>query len=180
MKETILHVLKDYPIAHDVWCSMVKSGKWDEFFNLDLEHQLEYNLKQAYNNHTTPWNIIYRVTTWQLQSRRNAKVSGEEDKKKQNMKQWIMAFTQEVEQAAHQLLPMHAYTPSGIELLVSWMFPAHNQLKMNTNGSCKFRTNGAATRRVVKDAYGGWFSGFSMNLGHDKQLKLIYQVYVKD
>ncbi|KAK6914623.1 Ribonuclease H domain [Dillenia turbinata] len=95
---------------------------------------------------------------WKARCRRNFHI---DPMPPMQVARWIMNFSREIRAA----ISKHSLNCAPREKWVAWLPPAHNNIKLNTDGSVLQQNGHAATGGLVRNSKGEWIAGFSINVG---------------
>jgi hypothetical protein len=72
--ETVMHVLRDCPLAHSVWSSFVLQDSLAAFFSLGTHGWMRENIRGSIKTQESSWSLLFGVIAWQLWNARNDRI----------------------------------------------------------------------------------------------------------
>lgn len=158
--ETILHCLRDCPLAESVWCWFVKDSLKSKYFSLNIVDWVYSNLHDDWGNddlYSIPWISVFAYVSWNIWVNRCAVSHGSPSSDGMGIIRHCWANLKE---SLGCKISGHLPSTRKKEMLISWEHARHGVLKFNTDGS--LWSNGNATGGgVLRDAAGVWVIGFA-------------------
>ncbi|CAL2229042.1 unnamed protein product [Prunus armeniaca] len=165
--KTVLHILRDCERARSTWNAILPAYA-HHFFHLDAQPWMKVNvLSREKWNGDVPWSTVFVFTCWHLWSWRNKHVFQNEDTVLFSPRQVICGVTQEwINSTSNRTVKVNK-----VQIHVAWEPPGPGQFKLNVDGSRRSVTGYISAGGVIRDPFGGWVSGFAINLGKGQVLE---------
>ena len=172
IEEDIVHILRDCPLAREVWYLLLPYNSITNFFTLPILTWLAVNLEPC-SVLMKDWPLLYAVTSWWLRKWRNH--SCFEDNNFQPHRPWHFILTKfkEVCKALNTLDPLgpNVNRKTTKEIFIKWEVPPHGWMKMNLDGASKGNPGHAGGGGTIGDNLGKWIRSFSANFGRCTSVK---------
>ncbi|CAL8164027.1 unnamed protein product [Prunus armeniaca] len=165
--ETVLHILRDCERARSKWNAILPDYA-HHFFHLDAQPWMKVNvLSREKWNGDVPWSTVFVFTCWHLWCWRNKHVFQNEDAVLFSPRQVICGAAQEwIKSTSNRTVRVNK-----VQINVAWEPPGSGQFKLNVDGSRRSVTGCIGAGGVIRDPFGGWVSGFAINLGKGQVLE---------
>lgn len=152
MEETTLHVLRDCPLASEMWHHLVKVGDRSRFFQVSLEEWLSLNLYHGLGQGDLEWVVVWATGCAMLWKWRNKRVH--DPNFATPFKPWdiILGHVQ-----AYQHLNSTIVCPGGFRKMwqaIKWKPPKLGWVCLNTDGAAKASSNMAGYGGVLRGEHG--------------------------
>ncbi|CAL9010471.1 unnamed protein product [Prunus brigantina] len=165
--ETVLHILRDCERARSTWNAILPACA-HHFFHLDAQPWMKVNMLSRENwNGDVPWSTVFVFTCWHLWCWRNKHVFQNEDTCLFSPRQVICGAAQEWIKSTTNL----TVRVNKVQIHVAWEPPGPGQFKLNVDGPRRSVTGCIGAGGVIRDPFGGWVSGFAVNLGKGQVLE---------
>ncbi|KAH9666643.1 putative ribonuclease H protein [Citrus sinensis] len=160
--EDILHAVRDCRCIKNLWLHLVPARHHLSFFQSNLRAWMAANMQNKWKiDSELPWDCIFGVAIWRLWFWRNHFIMAGNLVDSKTIYLDIMARASEI----HRINNSHlSQQPRRKEIFISWLPPPWPWCKLNTYGSYR-NTGEAGAGGVIRDSFGNWISGFSMNIG---------------
>jgi ribonuclease HI len=163
VEETILHVLRDCPIAKEVWMQVLPVASRGIFFMGDLEGWIEFNLHNHVQWHYKGgWCDFWAAMCHCLWTWKNKEVHEEEFVRPMTPVLHAMNIVRDYDQAMRA--NVHVQQRVQLVALIGWVPPKENFVKLNTDGASN-NNNVAGCGGLVRDREGDWLGGFAKYVG---------------
>lgn len=164
-EETLLHCLRDCPLASVIWHKLLPISFRTTFFSVNLHEWLSTNLCPRTNS--VKWNTVFGVTIWLIWKWRCAKVMRNESLSVERKVGIISAMVSSVQSSVFpSSVESGVHEVRRIEGNVSWKPPMNEFICLNTDGAMRKSISKATAGGCFRDRYGIWRGGFSLNLGN--------------
>ena len=161
-EETIVHLLRDCEVAHDLWCRLGVPASHINSFNENFENRLKINcLSTVRHNTSIPWSSLFLFAVWCLWKNRN-KVVFENTIPNPRLDKDCIGQAREY----FLCVSNSRQVSSKIAIPVRWTKPLDGWHKLNMDGALCGNPGKAVGGGVIKDCHGGWVKGFSRSIGH--------------
>jgi ribonuclease HI len=163
--ETTMHVLRDYPIATNIWRHLLPIHDRGQFFVLDFHEWINFNLNSRFGqNYGTDWQAIWATTCYLLWQWRNKSMHDAEYVSSTNPWQVSMEYvnTYKLSMRAEEL------TRQGQEkqwIDIKWLTPPSGWFALNSDSAAKTSDRKAGCGGVLRSDKGIWIEGFAKALG---------------
>ncbi|GKV52575.1 hypothetical protein SLEP1_g59152 [Rubroshorea leprosula] len=160
--ETPFHILRDCQFARSVWAAL---GIRDlEFFTWDLTTwvQRATSSRRKFGDTQIPWTLVFLSALWLLWKDRNKLVF-------EQSSTLPFVLCSNILQHSHYtfLAQRSGFSARRRDLRwVAWKPPPLGWYKLNTDGALSHVTGLATAGGLVRDSYGKWVQGFTVNIGH--------------
>jgi ribonuclease HI len=164
-EESILHVLRDCPMAAQTWQHLLRIDARGNFFTTPLQDWIVLNLtSQLGYNSEAEWDSIWATTCYLLWYWRNKRTHDENYVSP--IKPW--AVVMEYVRTYNDGIALDRQVQSGnkTQVFVAWKAPPNGWCALNTDGAAKEQMKQAGCGGVLRDAEGRWIEGFAKYLGH--------------
>jgi ribonuclease HI len=165
MEESLLHVLRDCPLASLVWRHLVEVNHWSTFFLYTREQWFELNLRTHIGrNKEVKWDAIWATTCYYLWQWRNQRVH--DTRIQDPYKPWEIIMNSVTYYMSS--MDSHRSLHNNLSMVnkdVRWYPPKHGWVCLNTDGASKSQTTNAGCGGLLRDEDGHWIRGFSKSLG---------------
>ncbi|CAL8174658.1 unnamed protein product [Prunus armeniaca] len=159
--ETIAHLFKDCPFSLAIWnCLQIGDNSSPDL--MEFKEWLLRNLqskRMVYNG--LPWPLVFALYLWFIWKWRCKGIFDQRFVMPVDPQQLILQYAWEWFNANKP--PSHSYMPSVVQL--HWIAPTHGVCKINTDGSRNSDSGSIGAGGLLRDNYGAWIKGFSVNLG---------------
>jgi ribonuclease HI len=163
--ETTLHVLRDCPIAANVWHHLLTVHDRGQFFVLNFNEWIKFNLENRFGqNHGSDWQAIWATTCFLLWQWRNKSIHDAEFVSPMNPWQVSLNYVNmyKISMQAEERI-QHSKDKQHID--VKWLIPSPGWFVMNSDGAAKMSVRKAGCGGVLRNDIGIWVEGFSKALG---------------
>ncbi|KAH9750393.1 putative ribonuclease H protein [Citrus sinensis] len=160
--EDILHAVRDCRCIKNLWLHLVPARHHLSFFQSNLRAWIAANMQNKWKiDSELPWDCIFGVAIWRLWFWQNHFIMAGNLVDSKTIYLDIMARASEI----HRINNSHlSQQPRRKEIFISWLPPPWPWCKLNTDGSYR-NTGEAGAGGIIRDSFGNWISGFSMNIG---------------
>ncbi|CAL2271837.1 unnamed protein product [Prunus armeniaca] len=159
--ETIAHWFKDCPFSLAIWnCLQIGDNSSPDM--MDLKEWLLRNLqskRKVYNG--LLWPLVFALYLWFIWKWRCKVIFDQRFVMPGEPQQLILQYALEWFNATKPLSP--SYVPSVVQL--HWIAHTYGVCKINTYGSRNSDSGFIGVGSLLRDNYGAWIKGFSVNLG---------------
>lgn len=160
--ESILHVLRDFPLAIQLWQRLVPDALKSNFFGLAVFDWVRFNLLVKLKIDDIEWRNYWAAACHHLWHWRNKHVHDEDFVRPMNTSNVVKQFVTEYKKGAGTFDSVMSLNRRVVN--VSWKPPQQGWVTINTDGAVKESTGSAACGGVVRDADGRWLVGFAKRL----------------
>jgi len=169
-EEDSLHILRDCRLAQEIWSNLIPIDLRDNFYTSPLQAWLRRNLTTE-----TPsiWPTMFTSTTWWLWKWRNRRCFDDSNFKPSNPSSFIRKRTEEIAQAfnkEHSFMRHHTSRSTTVSH-IQWTPPPERWYKLNVDGASKGNPGAAGAGGIIRDQFGNWITGFTLNLGYCTSVK---------
>ncbi|CAI9106595.1 OLC1v1005787C1 [Oldenlandia corymbosa var. corymbosa] len=165
IRETVMHVLRDYPAAKKIWLRLVPGDRRQIFFNLQLEDWLWHNLNRKSEGFVEDWDCFFGVTAWRIWSWRNRRTFEGVDGSDAKRVDEIVKFVGGIQQASVHEKTMRGVCRGWEERMIRWLPPPVDWVKINSDGSFNMYNGVGCAGGVVRDCHDRRLGGFMMKVG---------------
>ncbi|CAL2255075.1 unnamed protein product [Prunus armeniaca] len=159
--ETIAHLFKDCPFSLAIWnCLQIGDSSSPDM--MEFKEWLLRNLqskRMVYNG--LPWPLVFALYLWFIWKWRCKGIFDQRFVMPVDPQQLILQYAWEWFNANKP--PSPSYMPSVVQ--IHWIAPTHGVCKINTDGSRNSDSGSIGAGGLLRDNYGAWIKGFSVNLG---------------
>lgn len=153
-------MLRDFPLARQVWDSLLTPFEIEIFYRLSLVDWLHKNYKYNACSHLgIPWNIIFTFGAWSIWLHRNKAVF-RDNPPKLNRDEVI---AKAAEFAFLGVNGKHARMRTTIQ--VRWNLPPTHWFKLSSDGSSMGNLGRAGGGGIIRNAEGEWIKGYARAIG---------------
>jgi ribonuclease HI len=164
-EETTIHVMRDCPIAVNVWRHLLPAQDRGNFFTVGYHDWIQLNLSNKFGkNSENNWTAIWATACFLLWQWRNKSMHDEEFVSPEWPWQVIIDY-----------VSMYKFSMRAEERIdqrqvqqwvnISWLPPPNGWLALNTDGAMKASERKAGCGGVLRSDTGVWIEGFSKALG---------------
>ncbi|KAG7594637.1 Ribonuclease H-like superfamily [Arabidopsis thaliana x Arabidopsis arenosa] len=161
--ETILHILRDCPAMMGIWTRILPPRKRRTFFDKSLLEWVFDNLSDENEYCESTWATMFAMAVWWSWKWRCDNVFGNNIKCRDRT-QFIKELARDVT-LSHRLHNGSSTSGSRGDVLVGWVMPTDGWIKLKTDGASHGNPGLATAGGVLRDGYGDWCGGFSLNIG---------------
>jgi ribonuclease HI len=164
MEETTMHVLRDCPLAVEVWQHLLDEDHRGRFFIGQLTQWVDLNLSTDMGGtKDLAWDAVWATTCYWLWRWRNQRVHDSNYTSQWKPWSFILKFAndykttkyaRETEQPCHKVMKD-----------IQWKCPEKGWISLNTDGAAKSDTTMAGCGGILRNDNGIWITGFSKFLG---------------
>ncbi|CAN1132929.1 Putative ribonuclease H protein At1g65750 [Linum perenne] len=159
-EESVLHVLRDYPLAYATWELLALSSGDQTFFQTPLLPWIERFIRKP------ELCLLFGVTCWWLWRARNDRVFNNKhttaDSLTRHIQVWVALVGETLER---DRFITHTGPPTRTEEYISWERAPPVWVTLNSDGSVISESGQAATGGLIRDHQGRCLAAFAMNLG---------------
>lgn len=162
--ESILHVLRDCPIAAQVWSHLVRIDHKPNFFQSDLAQWIALNLNSNSGRCLDlEWSAVWIIVCcmlwiWRNKQARDAKFS-------RLGRPWILIEQQARNHVEGRKVSMSGSNCFPSEVRINWLSPSNGWVALNTDEAVKNDLGLAGCGGLIRDQNGDWVCGFSKFMG---------------
>ena len=174
-EETILHLLRDCPIARVVWRNVGGATQDPSFWMGSLEDWMVCNLQAQGRHFSDTWPTCFAVVVWWLWRWRNLVVFGRQQDIPVDTGSFLQNRFTEAWQAFYgegnsslQSLLQHQGRQ---EVYIRWQAPPIGWFTINTDGAAKGSPGPSGGGGVLRDNRGMFLRGFAANFGMGSAFK---------
>ena len=165
--ESIIHMLRDCPLACHVWDSLIPPSVINTFYGSTLVNWLRTNCKSNACSHLGIfWNVIFPFGVWSIWLHRNKAIFRGNNPPKLNSYKVIIKA---VEFAFLGVNGRNVRVKTIIQ--VRWTSPLVQWVKLNSDGSSMGNPGRAGGGGIIRNAKGKWIKGYARAIG--KRLALL-------
>jgi ribonuclease HI len=165
MEETTLHVLRDCPIAVEVWKHLLKEDDRGSFFICTFQQWIELNLSTNMGIQSDlSWDATWATTCYWLWRWRNQRVH--DSSYVSQWQPWSFILKLVNEYKATKSVIKADQTCQKVVKDIKWLRPERGWTCLNTDGAAKRDTGMAGCGGIVRTDNGIWLAGFSKFLGN--------------
>jgi ribonuclease HI len=163
VQETILHALRDCPLAMEIWDSLISANDRRKFLNVDLENWFELNLNNSISwNDISDWCEVWAVACHSLWSWRNKEIH-EVNFVRPSRPSWqVLKLLGDYIHAAKNNKIMVEKNRN--MAMIGWKPPQSSFVRLNTDGAYKHNQS-AGCGGVIRGCEGEWLGGFAKGVG---------------
>ena len=161
-EQTIVHLLQDCEVAHDLWYRLGVPASHINSFNENFKTWLKINcLSIVRHNTSIPWITLFVFAVWCLWKNRNKVVFENTIPNSRLDKDYIV-------QAREYFfcVSKSRRVSSKFAIPIRWTKPLGGWHKLNTNGASCGNPGKDGGGGVIRDCHGDWVKGFSRSIGH--------------
>jgi ribonuclease HI len=163
VEETSLHVLRDCPLAKDLWYHVIPVSSRGAFFMQNFYDWINFNL----NNYvpwssTVSWCDIWAIVCHCLWTWRNKELHVEGYVRPVEQVKQVMNMVKDYMHASHSSNIVMGRQQ--IVSMIKWVPPKDNFIKINTDGAYKDNSI-AGCGGVIRGSEGEWIGGFAKCVG---------------
>jgi ribonuclease HI len=164
-EETLLHVLRDCPVAVNIWNHLLPRHDKGQFFLVSLHDWISFNLVNKFgHSHGNSWNAIWATTCHLLWQWRNKCVHDPEFVYPH--RPWVLALDYVAEYKRNMRGDSQGCSDRHKqEINVSWNAPPLGWHALDTDGAAKHSDRTAGCGGIVRNNTGAWVEGFAKALG---------------
>ncbi|KAH1105730.1 hypothetical protein J1N35_009498 [Gossypium stocksii] len=131
-QESVLHILRDCPVATGVWLNLVPSSRLYQFFGMELTEWVLANLRNKFtlNSGTVDWGVIFAVACWFLWKNRNKTIFQQSTSHSEEVLRRAECFAF----SPCNAIKMEGTSTTNRSFQVKWRPPCHGWIKINTDG----------------------------------------------
>ncbi|KAK4283181.1 hypothetical protein QN277_000163 [Acacia crassicarpa] len=160
-EESLLHVLRDCPISHDLWRQIVPSQFWHTFSSLDFNRWVRWNLTSSgILRHSDEWQQIFTITCWWLWRRRNLFVFEDTQISNTTVMTSVMSLRKCLNEARDRWCLVDRKKTTLGTSGNCWTAPLAGWVKINTDGAFSPSTPGVASGGILRNEHGQFLQAF--------------------
>ncbi|CAA0816163.1 Polynucleotidyl transferase- ribonuclease H-like superfamily protein [Striga hermonthica] len=163
--ETLLHTLRDCPKAAQIWRKQIPGNKLPAFFALELRQWMGYNLCSGDANDIEDWSCTFGVTIWRIWHGRNCHIFRNEEFHVGNRLREVNMHVMGIKAAILHGEKILGDSTTRVSRMIRWIAPPEGWFKMNSDGAFNASTGMATAGGLIRNSYGQWVRGFTMNIG---------------
>jgi ribonuclease HI len=164
-EETIIHVIRDCPVAVEIWRQLLSTQERGNFFVINIQDWISMNLNNQFGHaYGNDWTAIWATTCYLLWQWRNKEVH--DDEFVRPFRPWQVAL--EYVAAYKNNMMAEEKTKYGKvqqQLDIKWQAPMVGWVVLNTDGAAKIGVGTAGCGGVLRNDNGVWMEGFAKGLG---------------
>lgn len=158
--ETIIHVLRDCPLAIAVWKLLVPQDMRSNFFGYDFEAWVRFNVGVMDGS---GWRNVWATTCFFLWGWRNRTMHDPSFSRPAFPATVVQRYVHEYQVGKNQLNPAQGGVKETV--LVSWKPAVDGWVTVNTDGASKAGGGISGCGGLVRDHHGRWLGGFTRFIG---------------
>ncbi|KAK2448079.1 TMV resistance protein N [Trifolium repens] len=163
VEETILHVLRDCPLAKDIWLSVIPLHDRGVFFMGELKTWMSFNLNNSVCwNATVDWCDFWALVCHCLWTWRNKEQHIDSFVRPYRPVQYIMKLVDDYVHATNTISAV--IERNRMISMIAWVPPKATFVKLNTDGAYKDNQT-AGCGGVIRGTQGEWLGGFAKHVG---------------
>jgi ribonuclease HI len=164
-EETTTHVMRDCPIAVNIWRHLLPIQDRGKFFTVDFQEWIQLNLSSNFGmNNNNDWKAIWATACFLLWQWRNKSMHDEDFISPERPWQVILDYV--------SLYKFSMRAEDQIEkrkeqrqVEIGWITPSHGWFALNSDGAMKAKERRAGCGGVLRSDTGVWIEGFAKALG---------------
>ncbi|GLT50759.1 hypothetical protein SLA2020_242210 [Shorea laevis] len=160
--ETPIHLLRDCYYAKIVWGLLGFASS--DFFTKELFSWVKkFSAPSRISMHEgIPRALLFLSALWLFWKDRNALIFRNHKSRPQELCALIF------QQAKYTMIALNPISPTTFrqQRWVSWIPPKAGWYKLNSDGSYSVTQNSASAGGLIRDNFGSWISGFTVNVGY--------------
>ncbi|MCI06283.1 ribonuclease H protein, partial [Trifolium medium] len=161
VEESIIHVLRDCPLAHHVWNHILPMQTRLAFFTCHYHSWFHNNmLNHEKMEGGNEWRVVWAVTCYHLWLWRNKETFDSEFVRPRHASQFIQQYVENYISAKSSF--SFIMDKSRITINVRWEAPSNGWISLNTDGAVQHGVAGCGG--VLRDQH-NWITGFSKYIG---------------
>ena len=165
MVESVIHVLRDCPIATRIWLSVSPSPRNASFFSMTTWDWVLHNINNCnVSSNGVEWSLIFGVSLWLIWQWRNRFVFENQIMPLDSALSNIHSRCQEINQTTSSCSEL-SLEKSSTHHLIHWKPPDMGIVKLNTDGSCFPQTLKAGAGGLFRNHNSEWLLGFIQDCG---------------
>ena len=151
----IIHILRDSPLAREVWYHLLPYNSIMNFFTLPVRTWLTVNLEPCLVR-MKDWPLLYAVTSWWLWKLCNHRCFEDNNFQPYRPWQFILTKFKEVSKAlkTHDPIGPNVNRKISNEICIKWETPPHGWMKMNLDGASKGNPGHPGGGGTIRDHLG--------------------------
>ncbi|KAK7267371.1 hypothetical protein RIF29_20042 [Crotalaria pallida] len=162
--ESIIHVLRDCPLASLMWVNLLAPQSLVHFFSTDLISWVKDNLIRDWGrDNSFQWSSIWAQGCALLWKWRNEGIFKDNFIRPHNPWSVIIHYVSCYKMACSSSSVV--VEPPKVQRLIRWFPPPTGSVCVNTDGASKAINGAAGCGGLIRDEHGVWLGGFAMNLG---------------
>ena len=160
--ESLIHVLRDCPVAKGFWIELGIPGNNFGFFTTQANIWLKDNCRShmVSGKYHVPWKILFPFVVWQLWLHRNRFIFS---KGVIDMKFIILCVGKSTEFSA--IVPNFQPKPPRTFISFKWEPFESGWIKLSTDGASNSTLSRAGGGGLLRNSDGNWIRGFSRSMG---------------
>ncbi|KAL2898889.1 hypothetical protein RDABS01_023971 [Bienertia sinuspersici] len=166
-EETLIHMLRDCPVAREIWRQVGGSSRYNHFFQGDLNTWLVNNLKAEGLSYSNQWPTYFAITIWWTWRWRNCVAFGKSEEVPLNIRDFLYSRAEE-QIRAMKLGSRHLNGPRvsrNKEIFIRWIAPPLDWIVLNSDGAARGAPGHAGAGGLIRDSRGGFMVAYAANLG---------------
>jgi ribonuclease HI len=164
-EETTLHVVRDCPIAVNIWRHLLSYQDIGRFFVVGFNDWISLNLENKFESiHGSNWSATWATTCHLLWQWRNMSIHDSEFVSPHQPWTLVLEYVEEYKRnmkAESQI----CHDRSKQQINISWHAPPMGWYALNTDGAAKISDSKAGCGGIVRNDTGNWVEGFAKALG---------------
>jgi ribonuclease HI len=164
-EETTLHVVRDCPIAVNIWRHLLSYQDIGRFFVVGFNDWISLNLENKFESiHGSNWSATWATTCHLLWQWRNMSIHDSEFVSPHQPWTLVLEYVEEYKRnmkAESQI----CHDRSKQQINISWHAPPMGWYTLNTDGAAKISDSKAGCGGIVRNDTDNWVEGFAKALG---------------
>ncbi|XVF04810.1 hypothetical protein REPUB_Repub05bG0117600 [Reevesia pubescens] len=166
--ETIEHVMKDCPLAVQIWRMMKNDAQISKFLDKPFRDWVKSNcFLVTTHGQGVEWNVLFMSTLWSIWKHRNLRIFEGQNSDGRVVYTYAMTLSKDI---------MQAWSSKVIHIArqirwIKWEPPITGYLCLNTDGAVKTGSGIASAGGLIRDENGRWIKGFLVNIGKTDSLQ---------
>ncbi|CAA0836031.1 Polynucleotidyl transferase- ribonuclease H-like superfamily protein [Striga hermonthica] len=163
--ETALHVVRDCSLAKEIWRSLLPCAAAGQFFRLQLEQWISFNLLHS-KDLGQAWDRTFGVVVWKLWQWRNEFIFQGKQRTLQVCKKDIFSYIDGLSTSLAAAQKLGGTGHLRVPRWIRWMRPPPDWVKLNSDGSYNGVSGLGYAGGLLRDENGNWLGGFTLNIGY--------------
>ena len=162
LQETTIHLLWDYSFLRDLWLTFSSYHPTPNFFDVPIHQWCKTNTNANITINNILWYILFPFILWSIWLSCNSLVfNNKYITLSQLRKTGIHHATEFFYLSMHPKLQHQTISTT----FIGWKPTPFPFLTLNIDGSSKGNTGHAGAGRIIRNHWGKWIGGFSINIG---------------